>query len=268
MRFALIAGVLAASVATAQAQTAAADATWADLVANVFDGRPMQDGAGVISLEAPYRAEDAAIVPLTIRSELPAGSDLRIEKITLVIDENPAPVAAEFELGPERRIGEISTRVRVDAYTNVHVVAELSDGKLYSVAAFVKAAGGCSAPSAKSSGAVADIGEMRLRAFDNAEAAKHGLVDAQLMIRHPNNSGLQRDLLTNYYIPAYFVRDLEVKAGDDLLFRMQGGISISENPTFRFTYEGDGGEPVTAEAVDTREDAFEASWPGPGGGAS
>ena len=43
----------------------------------------------------------------------------------------------------------ISTRVRVNSYTNVHAVAELSDGKLYVVKTYVKASGGCSAPAVK-----------------------------------------------------------------------------------------------------------------------
>ena len=113
---------------------------------NVFDARPIADGAGVIALDAPYRAEDAAIVPITIRSELPAGSALKIEKITLVIDNNPAPVAAVFTFGDAGTITAISTRVRVDAYTNMHAVAEMSDGTLHAVAKFVKASGGCSSP--------------------------------------------------------------------------------------------------------------------------
>ena len=43
----------------------------------------------------------------------------------------------------------LSTRIRVDAYTNLHAVAELDDGHLYGAQRFVKAAGGCSAPAAK-----------------------------------------------------------------------------------------------------------------------
>lgn len=262
MRLALIAaGLLTAfHVSHASAQARQPD-PWPDLVVSVFDGRPMEDGTGVLSLEAPYRAEDAAIVPLTIRSELPAGSDRRIEKITLVIDNNLSPVAAKFVIGSERRVHEISTRMRVDAYTNIHAVAELSDGKLYSVAKFVKASGGCSAPAVKNPDGVAGVGEMRFREFENAEAISSGVVEAQLMIRHPNNSGLQRDPLTNYYIPAYFVRDLNVRVGEDLLFRMEGGISISENPTFRLKFDGTGGEPITAEAIDTKEAVFKGSWP-------
>jgi sulfur-oxidizing protein SoxY len=244
----------------AHAQKAAPD-YWPDLVTNVFDGRVMEDGAGVIALEAPYRAEDAAIVPMTIRSELPAGSPLRIEKITLVIDNNPSPVAAEFSFGDGGTVHAIETRLRVDAYTKVHAVAAASDGKLYMAEAFVKASGGCSSPGLKNA-AIADIGEMKFRRFAAGPAS--GAADAQIMIRHPNNSGLQRDPIHNYYIPAFFVQDLALKVGDKLLMRVEGGISISENPTFRLFYSADD-LPVAAEAVDTRGNVYQGAWPAGGG---
>ena len=52
------------------------------------------------------------------------------------------------------------------------------------------------------------------------------------MIRHPNNSGLQRDQVSLLYIPANFVDELRVWQGDALLFGMKSGISISEDPNF------------------------------------
>jgi sulfur-oxidizing protein SoxY len=263
MRSTLVAASVAIGLAAgaAQAQKAQPD-YWPELVANVFDGRAIEDGAGVIALEAPYRAEDAAIVPMTIRSTLPAGSPLRIEKITLVIDQNPSPVAAEFTFGDGGTVHAIETRVRVDAYTKVHVVAEASDGKLYMAEAFVKAAGGCSSPGLKTI-AVADIGEMKFRRF--ATDAASGVADAQIMIRHPNNSGLQRDPINNYYIPAFFVQELTLNVGGKLLMRMEGGISISENPTFRLSYSAEDA-PVSAEAVDTKGKRYEGTWAAGGEG--
>jgi sulfur-oxidizing protein SoxY len=231
-------------------------------VTNVFDDRPMSDGAGVIALEAPYRAEDAAIVPITIRSELPADSPVRIEKITLVIDNNPSPVAAVFTLGEAGTVHEISTRVRVDAYTNMHVVAELSDGTLHAVEKFVKASGGCSSPGLKTTGEVAEIGEMKFRRFEGDLEA--GVNEAQIMVRHPNNSGLQRDPINNYYIPAFFIDDLALSVGEKPLLRVEGGISISENPTFRFTYSGAEDGAVTVEASDTDGNTYDGAWPAAG----
>src|SRR5262245_50862496 len=91
---------------------------WPDIARDAFNGRPMQDGAGVLTLEMPYRAEDAAIVPVTLRLALPPEDTRRVKAVTLVIDENPAPVAATFTFGPNAAIAEISTRVRVNSYTN------------------------------------------------------------------------------------------------------------------------------------------------------
>lgn len=47
---------------------------------------------------------------------------------------------------------------------------------------------------------------------------------------------MQMDPISRGYTPARFVNAIEVKSGDEVLFRMEGGISISENPNIRFTY--------------------------------
>src|ERR1700742_2603850 len=195
---------------------------WPGLVQDIFNNRPMDDGSNVIGIEMPYRAEDAAIVPVTLTSKLSSDDSRHLVAITLVIDENPAPMAAKFELGPDARVSEISTRVRVNSYTNVHAVAELSDGKLYMVKTYVKASGGCSAPAAKNADeAVANLGRMKFRAFAKpGEGPASAPREAQIMIRHPNNSGLQRDQVTLLYIPPFFVNEMNVWQGDKLLFSM------------------------------------------------
>src|SRR6202045_2815284 len=83
---------------------------WPGLVQDIFNNRTMNDGAGLIAIEMPYRAEDAAIVPVTLRATLPPGDTRRVLAITLVIDRNPLPMAARFELGPAESVWEISTR--------------------------------------------------------------------------------------------------------------------------------------------------------------
>jgi sulfur-oxidizing protein SoxY len=237
--------------------------SWPDLVRDAFNGRPMADGTGVLAIEMPYRAEDAAIVPVTLRLLLPPEDRRRVKAVTLVIDENPAPVAATFTFGPNAAIAAISTRVRVDSYTNVHAVAELSDDKLYVVKTFVKASGGCSAPAAKSADDLrASLGQMRLRQFAQAaDVPASRFREAQLMIRHPNNSGLQMDQLTHLYVPAFFVQQVKIWQGDDLILAVDGGISLSEDPNIRFTYRPTGAETLRAEAADTENHVFKGEWP-------
>lgn len=76
------------------------------------------------------------------------------------------------------------------------------------------------------------------------------------MIRHPNYSGLQRDQTTQLFIPAHFIDTLEVRQGDEPLFSMTGGISISENPSFRFAYTDNGAPSLTVHATDTEGNVF------------
>lgn len=246
--------LVAASCLSALAETAAPD-PWPGLVADIFQGRDIAKADGTIALEAPLRAEDAAIVPMTLRFPEPA----KIRAATLVIDQNPMPMAASFTLGETAGVDFIETRVRVNSYTNVHAVAETRDGKLHAEAKFVKASGGCSAPAGKDQDeALANMGKMKYREFKSLVAGKR---EAQIMIRHPNNSGLQMDQITRAYTPAHYVDAVEVWQGDALIFKMEGGISLSEDPNFRFSYAPNGAKTMRAVAHDNKGNEFKAEWP-------
>ncbi|KRR25816.1 quinoprotein dehydrogenase-associated SoxYZ-like carrier [Bradyrhizobium lablabi] len=235
---------------------------WPGLVQDIFNNRPMSDGSDVIGIEMPVRAEDAAIVPVTLRTKLSPDDSRQVVSITLVIDQNPAPMAAKFQIGPDAKVSEISTRVRVNNYTDVHAVAELSDGKLYMAKTYVKASGGCSAPAAKNADeAKARLGQMRYRQFAKAgEGPASGVREAQIMIGHPNNSGLQMDQVTHLYVPAFFVNELRLWQDDSLVLTMEGGISISEDPNIRFTYVSNGAKRFRAEAKDTEGHVYQREW--------
>jgi sulfur-oxidizing protein SoxY len=260
-RLLCIAGLLVLGTQQAPAATEAYD-PWPGLVQDIFNNRPMNDGNDVIAIEMPYRAEDAAIVPVTLKTKLSPGDSRRVLRITLVIDQNPAPMAARFELGPYARVSEISTRVRVNNYGDIHAVAELSDGKLYVTKTYVKASGGCSAPAAKNAEeANSRLGQMRYRQFaKSGEGPTSGAREAQIMIGHPNNSGLQMDQVTQLYIPAFFVNELRLWQDDSPVLTMEGGISISEDPNIRFTYVSNGAKHFRAEARDTEGHVFEHEW--------
>ncbi len=241
---------------------------WQDLKESLYPDRAIANAESMIALDTPYRAHDAAIVPVGITVTPPEGR--RVAALTLIVDENPAPVAAEVEVGAGMPATlNMSTRVRVNAYSNVRVVAELDDGSLHQAARFVKASGGCSAPALKDhDAAMANIGRMKLRLFDpmSAETAASRPVsssavrEAQVLVRHPNYSGLQMDQVTRLYIPAFFVDELEVHQGDALLLRVTGGISLSEDPSIRFSYAPDGA-PLSVRAHDTDGGEFAQTFP-------
>lgn len=242
--------------ATALAQS---EETWADLKLDVFGEAAIGDGEAFMTMDAPTRAQDAAMVPVEFAITLPEGDGRTIEKVTLIVDENPAPVAAAFTFGEDRRDVWLSTRLRVERYSHLRAVAETSDGELHMISRFVKASGGCAAPALKDADeALASLGQMRLRAFAPEAASEPTITplpQAQLMIRHPNYSGLQMNQLTRLYIPAKFVSNIVVTQGDALVFEMEGGISLSEDPSIRFNYEANG-EPLRVVAEDTDGTGF------------
>src|SRR5215469_243892 len=237
--------------------------TWLNIKDNIFGGAKLEDGTGLVFLEAPVRAEDAAIVPVTMKAVLPEGDPRSVRRFTLVIDENPAPLAGVFEIGPSSGVTSISTRVRVNSYSYIRAAAEFSDGKIYMVKRFVKASGGCSAPALKDiDQASANIGLMKLKLFETEDSrnSSRKAREAQIMIRHPNYSGLQMDQVTRLYIPANFVEELRIWQGNDLILAMTGAISLSENPNIRFNYVPSEALQLRAEAKDTKGQVFKGEW--------
>jgi sulfur-oxidizing protein SoxY len=239
----------------------AADDPWPEIRSATFGERPIVEEDGAVTLEAPYRAEDAAVVPLTMRIPAAAGE---VKSLTLVIDKNPSPVAATFKFGEAAGNGDrmLSTRVRVDMYTNIRAIVETADGKLHMAVKYVKASGGCSAAASKDADeALANIGKMQVRTFDDPAMQDRSppVREAQVMIRHPNFSGMQMDQVTRQYTPMMIVNEIDVKRDGALIFTMQGGISISENPNFRFTFAPGGDDVLEVTAKDTDGRVFNGS---------
>jgi sulfur-oxidizing protein SoxY len=233
-------------------------AIWKKLQRSLFENRPVaSDARGIIELVTPVRAEDAAVVPVAIRTKLTQRPERYVRRIYLIVDKNPSPLAAMFELTPESGRADLETRIRIEEYTHVRAVAELSDGTLFADARFVKASGGCSAPAGKDpAAAAARVGRMRLAVDGNVSDNQPAL--AQLMISHPNDSGLVMDQLTRHYTPAYFVRSIKVTYAGKPILTAEVDFSISENPNFRFYFVPVGDGELKAEAVDTKELRFEA----------
>jgi len=230
-------------------------ATWQDLRGDVVGEAALADAAPLLEVDAPYRAHDAATVPVILRQTDDAA---QITAATVIIDENPAPVAAVLGFSPAMAPLDFELRVRVNQYSNVRVIAETPDG-LHMTGRYVKASGGCSAPASRDPEvALAGMGKMKLRLFDQDVQMSTPRREAQIMIRHPNYSGLQRDQVTQLFIPAHFIDHMEVWQGEELLFTMDGGISVSENPVFRFSYTDNGATTLTVKATDTEGNSFES----------
>lgn len=255
-------GLLLAAPAAARAQLRSAEELennprWLQQREALFARRPIVEDEALLSLQAPVRAEDAAVVPIAVRAGFAQGQGARVRRLVLVIDNNPSPLAAMVDFGPASGRADLETRVRIDEYGFVRAIAELDDGRLVMSKRFVKASGGCSAPPGKDAEAArATLGRMRLAVQEDAPPGQP--LRAQLMVSHPNDSGLVMDQATRLYTKAQYVRNIELAYAGQRLLSAQVDFSLSENPHLRFWLRAEprGGE-LLARVDDTEGRHFE-----------
>lgn len=243
---------------------AASPPGWDAIRKEFYDGKTLLESNQVI-VEAPDKAEDAAVVPVKIYINAEASDN--IKTLRVFIDNNPMPMVGNFTFGRGAGIGPktLSTRVRFDSFSYIRAIVETEDGKFYMGAHFVQAAGGCSSPAIKDAqAAAAGAGEMHIKKVSKDQkfaSSKHQSMvtaEGQVMLKHPNYSGLQMDPVTGQYIPAKYVKTIDVSRTGELIFHLEAGISLSTNPNIRFSYGSIEGENLEAKGEDSDGATFNA----------
>jgi sulfur-oxidizing protein SoxY len=250
---ACLAIALAAPIARAADDDSARAQRWDALAATIFPGRHVTQAAGFVGIDAPVRAMDAALVPVTLT--LP--TDRNLKALYLVVDENPSPIAAHVVFGPAAGGHTLTLRIRVDQYTNLHAVAETADGQLYAAARFIKAAGGCSAPGSETPEiALREAGQMKLRLHDEA-----GAETADLLIRHPNFNGMQMDQVSHLYTPARYINRIDISYNGQSVLHIDTDISLASDPAIGFGFRSDGTGTLTVDVADTAHATWHQDFP-------
>ena len=238
---------------------------WKDLKQLVFKDKTIEKLHGIVKIKAPYRATDDRRVPVGVSAKLKPGQS--IKEVTIIIDENPMPVSATVTMEKRRTEFEFSTFMRFNGPSPLRVVLETDDGKFYMSETYVKTSGlgACASPPVGNPDELlADIGKMELFDKPKKEAtrlASQSRRDAHLKIKHPNLTGLQLDQITLRYILARFVKTIEVSQGNEKLFSVRGGISISQNPEISFDYLSNGSNELKFDVTDTDKTNFKQSFP-------
>ena len=225
----------------------------------VFGEEVINDGSHMFSLDTPYRALDAAIVPVSINFKKPQSEEIFVKSLTLIVDENPSPVVSKFNFTPKIGNASLTTRIRIDKYTYVRAIVEMNNGEKYMNSNFVKAAGGCSAPSLADMDAVMSrLGKMKMKFFETGN--NNSLSKAQFLMSHPNYSGLQFNQLTRAEIPAHFVNYIKIEQDDDLILEAFPDISLSEDPAITFHFQ-DSGSPLKVSVEDSEGKNYAGDFP-------
>jgi sulfur-oxidizing protein SoxY len=90
-----------------------------------------------INLKTPEIAENGAVVPVSITTSLE-----NVESISIIVENNPRPMAANFEI-PPGTLPKVSSRIKMGETSEVMAVVKTRDG-VYSTSKEVKVTiGGC-----------------------------------------------------------------------------------------------------------------------------
>lgn len=231
------------------------ESAWQEQIRPAFFGdRVIVEGAeqDLLEIKAPYRAEDASVVPISVHVNRAQTNDAYIRKIHLFIDKNPVPLVGVFTLTPDSGRADLAMRVRVDDFSFVRAIAETSTGELYLAKSFVRASGACSAPPPKSIGdSIANMGTMKLKTVGQLELGKPALV--QLLVKHPNITGLQpMEIGSRVLPPAHFLNQVRVDYEGKTVMSADLTFSISMDPSLRFYFLPRGAGKLTVETGDTQ----------------
>ena len=250
----LLCGLLLAINSTcAYAQQSQLEPWDALLKPHYFPHADIVEDATVIDLTAPYRSEDAAVTSIRIKAMMAQTPERYIAAIHLFVDENPEPLVGRFDFTPAASRADLALRIRIDRYTHVRAIAVLNTGEHHMAKRFVKAHGGCAIPMAIDyKQAMAGLGKIQLRTIPPEETAADDALPTQLRIRHPNFTGMQMDYKIYAIRPAHYVKTLRVSLDHTPILTAETGISISEDPSFRFFLSPGASGKLTAAITDSK----------------
>lgn len=109
--------------------------TTEEAIAELLGGVPT--ASDQIHMKIPDIAENGAVVPVTVSTDL-----ADVESISVVVDNNPTPLAASFDMSP-KMVPKVSVRIKMGQSSNVRAIVK-AGGNLYSTSKEVKVTiGGC-----------------------------------------------------------------------------------------------------------------------------
>ena len=130
----------------------------------------------------------------------------------------------------------------------VRVIAENEKGELFMHAIPIRASGGCSGyMDVHDPELTKDLGKIILKAENKFITTR---------IKHPNFTGLQKDLDSGGFIPEWIVETIEFNQNGKKVITVENKISISQDPFIKFSLPNLTGGKMQIVATDTKDNKF------------
>jgi len=209
---------------------------WPVMKEAFFEQRPMQE-VDFIKIDGPKRAESGAQVPVTytIDSVAAKAAGVKIVKLYSFVDANPIPLTAIYHLTDALGDFSLSTRIRFETDAFVRLVGEDAAGKLYLASLPIRAAGGCGGMVSNDEAEVrATAGKIRMKV---TAPEKFGTpTTAKVNIKHVMRTGLQRDLASQGFLPAFYIKTAKFTYNGEAIMTVDVNVGTAEDPYFQFDF--------------------------------
>ena len=208
-----------------------------------------------MKIDAPRRAESGAQVPVTLSVDNAAANGVVIRKIYLLVDANPIQLASTYHLTSLLGNFQLATRIRFETDSFVRIVGESADGKLYMASREIRAAGGCGGTVDGDDAAIrAAAGKIKLRVEAPVKFGEPA--STKFNIKHPMRTGLQRDLVSQGYVPAFYINKASFSYNGKLVMTVDVGVGTSEDPYMKFNFIPDAPGNLEVQATDNEGKTF------------
>ncbi|MCB5188618.1 quinoprotein dehydrogenase-associated SoxYZ-like carrier [Methylobacillus caricis] len=227
---------------------------WPVMKEGFFPKRTIEE-ADFIKLSGPKRAESGAQVPITLTIDKPQNAPDAIKSVYIIVDANPIPLAATYHLSEQLGKLQLSTRIRLETDSYIHAVGETADGKLYMTAIPIRASGGCGGVVDGDDKAVlAAAGKIKMNVETPVTFAQP--TTATFIIKHPMFTGLQRDLVSQGFRPAFYIQKASFTYDGKPVLDVDFGVGTSEDPYLRFDFVPPAAGTLEVKASDNEEGKF------------
>ena len=211
----------------------ASDKLWPVVKEAFFSNRTIEE-AQFIQITGPRRAESGAQVPVTLTVDQ-SQSPSPIKNVYIIVDANPIQLAATYRLTELLGNLQLSTRIRMETDSFVRAIGETADGKLYMSVIPIRAAGGCGGTVDGDDAAIrAAAGKIKLNVETPVKFGEPS--HATFIIKHPMFTGLQRDLVSQGFKPAFYINKTIFTYNNQQIMEADFGVGTSEDPYLRFDF--------------------------------
>lgn len=230
---------------------------WPPIREAFFAKRAIEE-APFIKLTAPRRAESGAQVPLDIFVDQTQQDPNPVKRLYVLVDANPIPLVATYHLTEQLGKFKLSTRIRMETDSFVRVIGETAEGKLQMASIEIRAAGGC--------GGMVENDEAKIRASAgkikmhvDSPVTFGNATPTTFMIKHPMRTGLQRDLVSQGFVPAFYIQKADFTYNNKPLMQVEFGVGTSEDPYLKFDIIPREAGAIAVKATDNEGKSFEYS---------